>query len=272
MRLRAPDPRFPSLTLHCLFFYWIVCHVTLGITIGSVVRQVGVYEKNCDRGISSYTYEGDISYSIRRCVPGDIVVFALGLVVAVVAIVQATIQLLSFYHHNLSPLRLAILNAVVMVLWIVVLAIGWNPTGYTYDEDTGTSVPNISGWLYTYAGYWVDESYRKGISPTLALAMGFSVMSLISFGLVTLLALYAFIIYHQAWKRQCLADNEALAPATTTTTTTTPTPAPPPKMTEKTTVASNPSPTHQTLVSDQVAKTFASTEIPKGVLARSRSM
>lgn len=85
MPFRALDPRFPSLTLHCLSFYWLVCLVTLGITIGSVVRQVGVYQADCStysfESNSTYygeipsniTYYEDISYE-TECIPGDIVV------------------------------------------------------------------------------------------------------------------------------------------------------------------------------------------------------
>jgi len=75
MPFRALDPRFPSLTFHCLSFYWLVCLVTLGITIGSVVRQVGVYQADCSTysSESNSTYYGDISYE-TECIPGDIVV------------------------------------------------------------------------------------------------------------------------------------------------------------------------------------------------------
>jgi hypothetical protein len=84
MPFRAMDPRFPSLTFHCLSFYWLVCLVTLGITIGSVVRQVGVYRADCSfyssESNSTYydypsniTYYGDVSYDMG-CIPGDIVV------------------------------------------------------------------------------------------------------------------------------------------------------------------------------------------------------
>ena len=83
MAFRTVDPRFPSLTFHCLVFYWIVCLATLGITIGSVVQQVGVYRADCDTNSSPYYYTSgyddsspyydDIS-SDTECVPGDIVV------------------------------------------------------------------------------------------------------------------------------------------------------------------------------------------------------
>jgi hypothetical protein len=85
MSFRALDPRFPSLTFHCLGFYWLVCLVTLGVTIGSVVRQVGVYRADCyvysSESNSTYygdnpnnlTYYGDVSYE-TECIPGDIVV------------------------------------------------------------------------------------------------------------------------------------------------------------------------------------------------------
>ena len=84
MPFRALDPRFPSLTFHCLSFYWLVCLVTLGITIGSVDRQVGVYRADCalysSESNSTYYgdtnityYYGDISYGIG-CIPGDIAV------------------------------------------------------------------------------------------------------------------------------------------------------------------------------------------------------
>lgn len=85
MPLRALDPRFPSLTFHCLSFYWLVCLVTLGITIGSVIRQVGVYRADCSEysSESNSTYYGDIPSNITYyggipiepgCIPGDIVV------------------------------------------------------------------------------------------------------------------------------------------------------------------------------------------------------
>lgn len=54
MAFRMVDPRFPSLTYYCLSFYWIVCLVTLGITVGSVARQVGVYRSNCSTQIPYY--------------------------------------------------------------------------------------------------------------------------------------------------------------------------------------------------------------------------
>lgn len=67
-----------------------------------------------------------------------------------------------------------------MVLWIVVIAIGWNPTNWTYDPSTETATPNISGWLYTYSGDWAQDSVGYGVGATLALAMGFAVMSIVS--------------------------------------------------------------------------------------------
>ena len=86
MPFRALDPRFPSLTFHCLCFYWLVCLVTLGLTIGSVVRQVGVYRADCHvynyesnstyyygDNPSNLTYYGGVSYEME-CTPGDIVV------------------------------------------------------------------------------------------------------------------------------------------------------------------------------------------------------
>jgi hypothetical protein len=88
MAFRAFDPRFPSLTFHCLVFYWVVCLTTLGITIGSVVRQVGVYKADCSTIVyyqnsndtspyygynDSYPYYGSTSYE-TSCIPGDIVV------------------------------------------------------------------------------------------------------------------------------------------------------------------------------------------------------
>jgi hypothetical protein len=197
MPLRSLDPRFPSLTFHCLVFYWIVCLVTLGLTAGSFARQVGVYRTNCNTYQAvSYTSYGDITIG-TQCLPGDIVVLcvlpstfqsspadishsALGLGVATIATIQSSAQLFKFYQHNISPALLAILNAAVMVLWIVVIAIGWNPTNYTYDEFTGIGTPNVMGWLYAYSGYWYDESIYMGVGVTLALAMGFAVMSIAS--------------------------------------------------------------------------------------------
>lgn len=197
MPLRSPDPRFPSLTLHCLVFYWVVCLVTLGLTTGSVIRQVGVYRADCETYESAtYTSYEDVTFG-TQCLPGDIVVLyvlpsmfrsspahisdsALGLGVATIAMIQSSVQLFKFYRHHISPARLSILNAIVMTLWIVVIAIGWNPTNYTYDDFTGISTPNVTGWLYAYSGYWYQESYYKGIGITLALAMGFAVMSIAS--------------------------------------------------------------------------------------------
>lgn len=208
MSFRALDPRFPSLTFHCLGVYWLVCLVTLGATIGSVVRQVGVYRADCNTytSDSSSSYYGDYDSNVtyygnilveNKCIPGDIAVLyilsfpvvirpcwleysALGLGVAVIGMMQSSAQLFLFYRHQISPLRLSIFNAVVMVLWIVVIAIGWNPTYWTFDPATGLSTPNISGWLYTYSAYWTQESVSNGVSPTLQLAMGFAVMSIIS--------------------------------------------------------------------------------------------
>jgi hypothetical protein len=85
MPFRALDPRFPSLTFHCLCFYWLVCLVTLGVTIGSVIRQVGVYRADCSTGNSdsNSTYYGDVYSNITYygniptasgCIPGDIAV------------------------------------------------------------------------------------------------------------------------------------------------------------------------------------------------------
>jgi len=67
-----------------------------------------------------------------------------------------------------------------MILWIVVIAIGWNPTNWSYDPSTGAATPNISGWLYTYSSYWAEDSFAYGVGATLALAMGFAVMSIVS--------------------------------------------------------------------------------------------
>lgn len=77
-------------------------------------------------------------------------------------------------------MHLLVFNSIVMVLWIVVIAIGWNPTNWSYDPSTGIGTPDISGWLYNYSGYWSADSIGVGIGPTLALAMGFAVMSIIS--------------------------------------------------------------------------------------------
>jgi hypothetical protein len=197
MPLRSLDPRFPSLTLHCLVFYWIVCLVTLGLTTGSVVRQVGVYRAGCKtyQAVSYMGYE-DINIG-TQCLPGDIVVLyvlpstfrsshvdnshsALGLGVATIAMIQSSVQLFKFYRHHVSPAPLVILNAIAMVLWILVIVIVWNPTNYTYDEFTGIGNPNVMGWLYAYSGYWYDESLYRGVGVTLALAMGFAVTSIVS--------------------------------------------------------------------------------------------
>lgn len=67
-----------------------------------------------------------------------------------------------------------------MVLWIVVIAIGWDPTYWSYNPSTGTATPNISGWLYQYSSYWAQDSFGYGVGATLALAMGFAVMSIVS--------------------------------------------------------------------------------------------
>lgn len=94
--------------------------------------------------------------------------------------IQSSLQLFLFYQHHISPFHLCIFNAVVMVLWIVVIAIAWNPTNWSYNTSTGALTPNISGWLYTYSGYWAQDSVGYGVGATLALAMGFAVMSIIS--------------------------------------------------------------------------------------------
>jgi hypothetical protein len=100
--------------------------------------------------------------------------------VAVIGMIQSSLQLFLFYQHHISPIYLCIFNAVVMVLWTVVIAIGWNPTNWSYDPSTEIATPNISGWLYTYSGYWVQDSVAYGVGATLALAMGFAVMSIVS--------------------------------------------------------------------------------------------
>ena len=99
---------------------------------------------------------------------------------AVIGMVQSSLQLFLFCQQRLSPLLLSVFNAIVMVLWIVIIAIGWNPTNWSYNPYTGIGTPDISGWLYNYSGDWVEDSIGSGIGPTLALAMGFAVMSIIS--------------------------------------------------------------------------------------------
>jgi len=197
--------------------------------------------------------------------PGDIVVFAFGLGVAVIAMIQSSLQLFIFYRHHLSPLSLGILNAVIMVLWIVDIAIGWNPTNWSYDPNTGIGTPNVLGWLYAYSIDWADESVTTGIGPTLALAMGFAVMSIVSFGLATLLALYAFIVHHRNSRRQRLADNEALVTA--------------PNISEKTTTRLNPPttvtgslPSGRIFPPDQFRSNVAVVGAPHDRPTRSRSM
>lgn len=105
---------------------------------------------------------------------------ALGLGVAIIAMIQSSVQVFKFYRHHISPALLSILNATVMLLWIVVIVIGWNPTSYSYDELTGISTPDVMGWLYAYSEYWYSESLYTGVGVTLALAMGFAVMSIVS--------------------------------------------------------------------------------------------
>jgi hypothetical protein len=100
--------------------------------------------------------------------------------VAVIGMTQSSLQLFLFYKHHISPLILCIFNAIVMVLWILVIAIGWNPTYWSYDPTTGLATPNISGWLYTYSSYWAQDSVGYGVGATLQFAMGFAVMSIIS--------------------------------------------------------------------------------------------
>lgn len=94
--------------------------------------------------------------------------------------ILSSLQLLLFTRNRISPLRLFCFCAPVVVLWIVVIAIGWNPTNYTYDASTDLYTPNISGWLYNYSGYWYQDSIQYGVGATLALAMGFAVMSIVS--------------------------------------------------------------------------------------------
>jgi hypothetical protein len=105
---------------------------------------------------------------------------ALGLFVSVLAAFQSVLQFYLALTHHLAPLYLFSFNAVIALFWIVVIAIGWNPTGWWYDERTGGYSLGISGWLYNYSNDWATDSVTGGVSPTLALAVGFGVMAIVS--------------------------------------------------------------------------------------------
>jgi hypothetical protein len=117
---------------------------------------------------------------------------AIGMTVSAIAFLQAIAQIYFHNEHRLSPLGLFMSNALLTILWVVVIGLGWatpsehfdfNPDGYSgYVSD-------IQGWERVYADayklvneeeYYLNMLGNYGIDAVLGFAMGFIVMTILS--------------------------------------------------------------------------------------------
>lgn len=168
MKNHTSEVRFPRLTKVSLIIYLILTTATLGVAAASLYYSVEAYKSLCDGS------------SISACIPSIYEMYAVGTAVALIAFIQALVQLGRYERWSIFG------TGIVALLWGIVIAVGFIPTSFVRNAQKGEPLADqlqdgkasFSGWFRLA---WDDmialvHNGRPVDAKTIT-SMGFSILS-----------------------------------------------------------------------------------------------